>query len=135
MAGTIKFAILLIALNLLLRIPLPAHHSFAVEFDVKQRVTLKGVVTKVEWTNPHTYFYVDVRGESGAVVNWAFETAGPNTLARQGWSRQSLKIGDQVTVTGYRARDGSPIASAREVVLSDGRKVFVGSTIDGGPQR
>jgi hypothetical protein len=135
MAGLRKIPVLLAGLNLLAAIPLPAHHSFAAEFDAKQRVTVKGVVTKVEWTNPHTYFYVDVKGESGAVVNWAFETAGPNTLARQGWSRQSLKIGDQVTVTGYRARDGLPIASAREVVLSGGRKVFVGTSVDGGPQR
>lgn len=115
--------------------PLLAHHAFAVEFDVKQRVTIKGLVTKIEWTNPHTYFYVDVKQDSGRVVNWAFEAAGPNTLARLGWDRKSIKIGDQVTVTGYRARDASNIASAREVVLADGRKVQAGSTVDGGPQR
>jgi hypothetical protein len=135
MTGLRQWGLLLTGLTLLQAPPLSAHHSFAAEFDAKQRITVKGVVTKVEWTNPHTYFYVDVKGERGAVVNWAFETAGPNTLARQGWSRQSLKAGDQVTVTGYRARDGLLIASAREVVLSDGRKVFVGSTVDGGPQR
>jgi hypothetical protein len=118
----------------LLTLPVRAHHSFAAEFDAKQPVMLKGIVTKVEWTNPHTYFYVDVKGASG-VVNWAFETAGPNTLARQGWSRQSLKVGDEVTVVGYRARDGLPIASAREIVMSDGRKVLVGTPVDGGPQR
>jgi hypothetical protein len=115
--------------------PLMAHHAFAVEFDVKQRVTLKGQVTKIEWSNPHTYFYVDVKEENGRVVNWAFEAAGPNTLARLGWDRKSMKIGDQVTVTGYRARDAANIASAREVVLADGRKVQAGSTVDGGPQR
>lgn len=125
---------LLACLSLLASLPLRAHHSFAAEFDGKHRVTLTGRVTKVEWTNPHTYFYVDVQGEGG-VVNWAFETAGPNTLARQGWNRQSLKVGDHVTVSGYRARDGLPIASAREIVLSDGRRVLVGSTVDGGPQR
>ena len=116
-------------------IPLRAHHSFAAEFDAKSRVTLTGVVTKIEWTNPHTYFYVAVKDDGGRVVNWAFETAGPNTLARFGWDRKSLKIGDQVTVTGYRARDASNIASAREVKLADGRKVFAGATGDGGPQR
>jgi len=125
----------IVAISFLAQLPLSAHHSFAAEFDPKQRVTLKGVVTKIEWTNPHTYFYVDVKDDGGSTVNWAFETAGPNTLARQGWNRKSLKIGDQVTVTGYRARDGLPIASAREIVLSDGHKVFVGSYADGGPQR
>jgi len=116
-------------------LPLAAHHAFSVEFDLKQRVTLKGQVTKIEWTNPHTYFYVDVREGSGRVVNWVFEAAGPNTLTHLGWDRKSMKVGDQVTVTGYRARDASNIASAREVVLADGRKVLAGSTVDGGPQR
>ena len=115
--------------------PLLAHHAFAVEFDVKQRVTLQGQVTKIEWSNPHTYFYVDVKQDSGRVVNWAFEAAGPNTLAHLGWDRKSMKVGDHITVTGYRARDASNIASAREVVLADGRKVLAGSTVDGGPQR
>lgn len=114
-------------------LPLLAHHAFAVEFDAKQRVTLKGLVTKIEWSNPHTYFYVDVKDESGRVVNWAFEAAGPNTLAHLGWDRKSMKIGDHITVTGYRARDASNIASAREVVLADGRKVLAGSTVDGVP--
>jgi len=114
--------------------PLRAHHAFSVEFDAKQRVTLKGSVTRIEWTNPHTYFYIDVKEDSGHVVNWAFEAAGPNTLARLGWDRKSIKIGDLVTVTGYRARDASNIASAREVVLADGRKVLAGSVVDGGPQ-
>ena len=116
-------------------LPLAAHHAFSVEFDLKQRVTLKGQVTKIEWTNPHTYFYVDVREGSGRVVNWVFEAAGPNTLTHLGWDRKSMKVGDQVTVTGYRARDASNIASAREVVLADGRRVLAGSTVDGGPQR
>jgi hypothetical protein len=94
---------------------------------------LQGNVTKIEWMNPHVYLYVDVKA-GGKTDNWACETAGPNTLARQGWSRMSLKIGDRVTVVGYRARDGAFVASAREVVLADGRKVFVGSPYDGGPK-
>lgn len=135
MARRIAWAVSLACLGLATERPLAAHHSFAAEFDAKKRITLQGVVTKVEWTNPHTYFYVDVKDESGTVVNWAFETAGPNTLSRQGWSRLSLKIGDRVTVVGYQARDGLPIASAREVVLSDGHRIFTGSTVDGGPSR
>jgi hypothetical protein len=117
---------------LLLSSPAMAHHSFAAEFDAKKPVTLNGIVTKIEWTNPHTYFYVDVN-VGGAVTNWILETAGPNTLTRQGWNRRSLKVGDHVTVTGYRARDGSNIASAREVKLGDGRRVFARSASDGGP--
>ena len=109
-----------------------AHHSFSAEFDRNRKITLSGVVTKVEWTNPHTYFYVDVP-DAGTVVNWAFETAGPNTLYRQGWRRDSLKVGDHVTVTAYRARDDSHVASAREVVVGNGKRVFTGSPSDGGP--
>ena len=112
-------------------IPSFAHHSFAAEFDINRKITLTGVVTKVEWTNPHTYFYVDVP-DGGKVTNWALETAGPNTLYRQGWRRDSLKVGDHVTVTAYRARDESHVASAREVVVG-GRRVFAGSAADGGP--
>jgi|HubBroStandDraft_6_1064221.scaffolds.fasta_scaffold115347_2 hypothetical protein len=113
--------------------PAFAHHSVSAEFDLSKRITLEGQVTKVEWMNPHVYVYVDVSAD-GKKANWACETAGPNTLARQGWSRSSLKIGDRITVVGYQARDGSKVASAREVVLANGRKVFVGSPYDGAPQ-
>ena len=127
----ILFAIFLVPM--LQRMPIYAHHSVGAEFDLSKRITLHGRVTKIEWMNPHVYLYVDVKAD-GKTANWACETAGPNTLARQGWSRMSLKIGDRVTVVGYRARDGAYVASAREVVLTDGRKVFVGSPHDGGPQ-
>jgi len=79
-----------------------AHHSFSTEFDSGQPVTLRGVVTKVEWRNPHTYLYVDVKNRAGKVINWIFETAGPAGLARSGWHRDTVKVGDQVTVSGYR---------------------------------
>jgi len=103
-----------------------AHHSAGAEFDLSKRITLAGRVTKIEWMNPHVYLYVDVSA-GGKTANWACETAGPNTLERQGWSRNTLKIGDRVTVVGYRARDGANVASAREIVLANGRKVLVGS--------
>lgn len=113
--------------------PAYAHHSVGAEFDPSKRITLQGRVTKIEWMNPHVYLYVDVSA-GGKTANWACETAGPNTLERQGWSRMSLRIGDRITVVGYRARDGAYVAWAREVVLADGRKVFVGSPYDGAPK-
>jgi len=117
-----------------LQMPIFAHHSASAEFDLSKRITLQGLVTKVEWMNPHVFVYVDVK-EDGKTANWACETAGPNTLERQGWSRTTLRIGDRVTVVGYRARDGAYVALAREVVLADGRKVFVGSPYDGAPKQ
>jgi hypothetical protein len=111
-----------------------AHHAFSAEFDAKQSLTFEGVVTKIEWENPHVYFYVDVKEKDGRTANWAFETAGPNSLTRLGWDRNSLKVGDHVTVVCYPARDGAKVASARTVLLGNGRKVFAGSPLDGGPQ-
>ena len=107
-----------------------AHHSFAAEFDQTKPITLTGVVTKVEWMNPHTHFYIDVKDETGKVTNWDLETGSPNGLSRQGWTRNSLKIGDTVTVSAFLAKDGSSLASARHVTLADGRKVFAGSADD-----
>jgi hypothetical protein len=114
--------------------PLWAHHSFSLEFDATKQVTFRGVVTKVEWMSPHTYFYLDVKEGPSKVVNWTFESAGPNALARRGWNRNTLKIGDRITVVGYRAKDDVHVASAREIVLADGRKVIAASPNDGGPQ-
>lgn len=110
-----------------------AHHSFSAEFDGTKPVTLQGVVTKVDWANPHVYFFIDVKDDKGKVVNWACETDGPNALIRRGWRHESLKAGDQITVQAYRAKDGSNFADARLVLLPDGRKVFAGSSDDGGP--
>jgi hypothetical protein len=109
-------------------VPILAHHSFAAEYDADKPVELKGVVTKVEWMNPHARFYVDVKDEKGQVTNWNLELASPNVLVRNGWKRTSLQVGDRVTVNGSLAKDGSTMANARDVVLPDGRKVFAGST-------
>jgi hypothetical protein len=116
--------------------PVWAHHAFAAEFDVNKRVKLSGTITKVEWTNPHAWLYVDVKDENGKVTNWSFELGSPNGLIRKGWRRTSLKLGDQVTVEGYAAKDGSNIANARSVTLADGSQVFSGSPeTDGGPSK
>ena len=124
----------LAALALIAAGSLLAHHSFSLEFDAAKPVTFLGVVTKVEWMSPHVYFYADVKDGHGKIVNWIFESAGPNALASRGWNRNSLKIGDRITVVGYRAKDNVHVASAREVVLADGRKLIAASPNDGGPQ-
>jgi Family of unknown function (DUF6152) len=123
-----RFVVLAIAVGLLLGgVPVFAHHSFAAEFDVKQPVTLKGTVTKVEWTNPHVWIYIDVTNESGAVEHWQCENGAPNALARMGWTRNSLKTGDQISVEGFRAKNDDKTANAPPITLPDGRKVFSGS--------
>ena len=122
-----------VAALLLAAFPAVAHHSFSSEFDQNQPITLKGTVTKVEWMNPHTWFYVDVKDDQGKVTSWACESGPPAMLGRNGWKKDSLKPGDMVTVQAYRAKDGSTNASARLVTLSDGRKVFAGSADDRGP--
>lgn len=130
-----KLAAVAVGLGCLLvpALPMFAHHSFAAEYDAKQPVTLKGTVTKFEWTNPHARFYIDVKDESGKVTSWNLELASPNVLGRQGWTRHALNVGDVVTVEGSKAKDGSNMANARSVVLADGRKVGARSADDGGP--
>jgi hypothetical protein len=105
-----------------------AHHSFAAEFDADDPVEVTGTVTNVNWANPHVFFYIDVENEEGLYDNWAVELASPNGLMRRGWTRNSLQLGDEVTVAGSRARDGSFKANARSVVLSTGQRLFAGSS-------
>jgi hypothetical protein len=104
------------------------HHSFAAEFDADAPIDLTGTVTKVAWANPHTFFYIDVTKDNGEIENWALEMGSPNGLMRRGWTRDSMKIGDVVTVTGSRAKDGSYKGNARSVTLSTGRRLFAGSS-------
>jgi hypothetical protein len=110
--------------------PAVAHHSFAAEFDAASPIDLTGTVTKVEWANPHTFFYIDVTNATGDVENWALEMGSPNGLMRRGWTRDSMKIGDTVTVTGSRAKDGSFKGNARSVTLAGGKRLFAGSSQD-----
>ena len=103
--------------------PIWAHHWAEAQYDSQKVVTITGKVTKMEWFNPHTHFYLDVKDQSGKVTNWEFEMGSPNGMHHLGWNRNTLKPGDVVTVTGYLARDGTPMANARSVILSDGRKM------------
>jgi hypothetical protein len=109
-----------------------AHHSFAAVYDSEKPITLHGVVTQVEWLNPHAHFYVDVQNEDGGVENWDFELASPNGLMRLGWTRKSLNSGDAVTVEGFVARDGSRRVNTRSVTMADGSKMFGGAPVQGG---
>ncbi|PYS21852.1 MAG: hypothetical protein DMG11_27440 [Acidobacteria bacterium] len=129
------FGILAAGFGLLLAsAPLLAHHSFAAEYDSKKPIKITGTVTKVEWMNPHIYYYVDVKDASGKVTSYAVEGGTPNTLRRNGWGKDSLKTGDNVTVEGFMAKNGSNHVNGRTVTLPDGRRVFGGSA-DGGPQQ
>jgi hypothetical protein len=112
--------------------PAFAHHSFAAEYDAAKPVTLKGTVTKVEWTNPHARFYIDVKNDDGTKTNWNLELASPNYLKRAGWSSESLKQGDLVTVEGSLARSGANMANARAVTLASGQRVFARAATDNG---
>ena len=120
-------ALLVIAFVSAVAIPVAAHHSFGVYFDADKPVKLSGIVTKVDWRNPHTHLYLDVKDDSGKVVTWTLEGYPPNVLARTGWKKDvTVKVGDAISVFGWRARDGSPSAHLREATLADGTRLFFG---------
>jgi uncharacterized protein DUF6152 len=112
-----------------------AHHSFAADYDANKPFTVIGTVTRIDWTNPHAFFYVDVKDADGNVTNWEFEMGSPNGLTRRGWNRDTVKVGDTITVYAYHAKDGSHLANARKVKLSDGRIIFTVLPDGGGPPR
>ena len=120
-----------IFLLFLVPVSVTAHHAFAAEFDRAKPVKVQGAVVKVEWMNPHIWVYVDVKDEKGAIVRWQCEGGSPNTLTRQGWTKDSLKQGDQVTIDGYRAKDGSNTCNSSSVTLAGGKRLFAGSSLEG----
>jgi len=131
--ATVLIAVLTIAI---LWSPLHAHHSFGAEYDGNQPITITGVVTKIEWTNPHSFLFIDVADANGGTTNWKMEGYPPNVLTRTGWKRNvTLKVGDTITVTGWHARIGGALGHSREVTFANGKKLFFGppgGTGDGG---
>jgi hypothetical protein len=127
-------AILLVIALLLAAAPVAAHHSFAAEYDAAKPVDVTGTLTRVEWSNPHIWFYLDVKDEKGVVTNWGFSAAPPGVLMRRGITKDVLKIGAVIHVQGFRAKDGSNNASGGAVTFPDGRKVFTASNEDAVPQ-
>ena len=134
--GKVLFGTVAAAAVVALLTPVPggAHHAFAAEFDANKPVKLKGVVTKMEWINPHAWIHIDVKRPDGKVESWMVEGGTPNTLLRRGFSKTSIKPGTEIVVDGYQAKDGSTKANGRDLTFPDGRKLFMGSSGTGAPK-
>jgi len=123
-----KLAIIFAGIALLAAVPAWAHHSFAAEFDADKPIKLHGTVTKMEWINPHAWIHIDVKGADGKVTAWMVECGSPNTLLRRGFTRNSVAVGQEIIVDGYQAKDGTNRANGRDVTLTDGKKLFLGTS-------
>ena len=130
----VRFAVFVAIVTMAGAAPVAAHHSFAAEFDASKAIRLTGALTKIDWANPHIYFFIDVKEENGAIAKWGCEAGAPGALSRRGFKKGDLKLGDTVVVDGYRAKDGSRLIDARRVTLPDGRIVSGASAGDGGPE-
>ena len=129
-----KLSVVMVGVSLMLAaVPVIAHHSFAAEFDSAQPITLSGTVTKMEWINPHAWIHLDVKKPDGKVEAWEIETGNPSALIRRGFNRNSLPPGVEITVQGFRAKDGGMRANGRDLTFKDGKKLFVGSSGTGAP--
>ena len=133
MKTQLALAITGVALVAGLTVPVAAHHSFAAEFDANQPITLKGTVAKMDWVNPHSWIHVDVKNPDGSVTQWMIEGGTPNTLFRRGFTKESLKAGTAITVEGFRAKNGANRANGRDLILADGKRLFLGSSGTGAP--
>ena len=134
MARRLACATIAAAFALTIASPARAHHSFAAEFDAKQPVTLKGTVKQMDWVNPHSWIHLEVKNPDGSVTTWMIEGGTPNTLLRRGFTKNSLKAGTELTVEGYRAKDGTNRANGRDLILPDGKRLFLGSAGTGAPE-
>ena len=133
MLRRLSLAAVVTGLALVATAPVVAHHSFAAEFDAKAPVTLHGTVTQMDWVNPHSWIHLEVKDADGKVTTWMIEGGTPNTLLRRGFTKNSLKAGTELTVEGYRAKDGTNRANGRDLVLPDGKRLFLGSPGTGAP--
>lgn len=128
-----KLIVCMAGLMIAAALPLMAHHSFAAEYDGNAKLTLKGTIAKIDWMNPHIWIYIDAKDDAGKTTRWQCEGGPPNSLTRNGWTKDAVKTGDEVMIDGFRAKDGTNTCNARSIKMPDGRTVFAGTADDGAP--